>query len=140
MKEMKHYIALPYSIELLPDEGGYTATVPDLPGCMSFGETVEAALRGLKEAKELWFEGRIEAGEDIPEPTRIEDYSGKFVVRIPRSLHRSLDNEARKEGVSLNQHVLYILSERHRLRALQERLDDPVDEFAARRHPVHSAR
>jgi predicted RNase H-like HicB family nuclease len=104
---------LEYIIEIIPDEDGYVAAVPDLPGCMSSGKTVNAALRGLDEVKELWLQGRIEAGEEIPEPAKIEDFSGKFVLRIPRSLHRSLDHEARKEGVSLNQLILYILSDRH---------------------------
>ena len=123
MNDVKHYLALPYSIEIMPDEGGYIATIPDLPGCMSSGDTIDAALRGLEEVKELWLEGRIEAGEEIPEPTRIEDFSGKFVLRIPRSLHRSLDREARRQGVSLNQYVLHILSDRHHLSADQGKIE-----------------
>jgi predicted RNase H-like HicB family nuclease len=130
MKDLKEYLALPYSIEILPDEEGYVATIPDLPGCMSSGETIDAALGGLEEAKELWLQGRIEAGEEIPEPVRIEDFSGKFVLRIPRSLHRSLDREARKQGVSLNQYVLHILSERHRFGALQDKVELALDELA----------
>lgn len=113
MKDLKHYLALPYSIEITPDEEGYVAAIPDLPGCLSSGRTVKAALRGLEVVKALWFEGRMESREEIPEPTKIEDFSGKFVLRIPHSLHRALDREARKQGVSLNQYVLYILSERH---------------------------
>jgi predicted RNase H-like HicB family nuclease len=130
MKHLKEYLALPYSIEVIPDEGGYIATIPDLPGCMSSGKTVNAALRGLKEVKELWLEGRIEAGEEIPEPTKIEDFSGKFVLRIPRSLHRSLDREARKQAVSLNQYVLHILSERHHFGVLQHKLELALDGLA----------
>jgi predicted RNase H-like HicB family nuclease len=123
MKDLKGYLALPYSIEIIPDEDGYIAAIPDLPGCMSSGKTVRAALRGLEEVKGLWLEGRIEAGEEIPEPTKIEDFSGKFVLRIPRSLHGRLDHEARKEGVSLNQYVLHILSERHHFGAPQEKIE-----------------
>jgi predicted RNase H-like HicB family nuclease len=130
MKDLKEYLALPYSIEIMPDEEGYVATIPDLPGCMSSGDTIDAALRGLEEVKELWLEGRIEAGEEIPEPTKIEDFSGKFVLRIPRSLHRSLDREARKQGVSLNQYVLHILSERHHLGAYQGKIELVLDRLA----------
>ena len=133
MRDLKEYLALPYSIEILPDEEGYVATIPDLPGCMSSGETIDAALRGLEEAKELWLEGRIEAGEEIPEPVRIEDFSGKFVLRIPRSLHRSLDREARKQAVSLNQYVLHILSERHHLGVLQDKVELALDGLAETR-------
>jgi predicted RNase H-like HicB family nuclease len=130
MKGLKHYLALPYSIEIIPDEEGYVAAIPDLPGCVSSGNTVDAALRGLEEVKELWLEGRIEAGEEIPEPTKIEDFSGKFVLRIPRSLHRTLDHEARKQGVSLNQYVLYILSERHHFGALRDKIELALDRVA----------
>lgn len=130
MKDLKHYLALPYSIEIIPDEEGYIATIPDLPGCMSSGETIDAALRGLEEVKELWLEGRIEAGEEIPEPTKIEDFSGKFVLRIPRSLHRTLDHEARKQGVSLNQYVLHILSEQHHFGRLRDKIELALDRLA----------
>lgn len=139
MKDLKYYLALPYSVELLPDDGGFTATVPDLPGCMSYGESIEAAMRGLNEAKELWFEGRFEAGESIPEPTKIEEYSGKFVLRIPRSLHRSLDREARKEGVSLNQHVLHILSERHTIHSLKGQVAEALTALASNQESLRSA-
>ena len=104
-------------------------------GAMSSGNTVDAALRGLKEVKELWLEGRIEAGEEIPEPTKIEDFSGKFVLRIPRSLHRTLDHEARKQGVSLNQYVLHILSERHHFGALQDKIELVLDRLAETAEP-----
>jgi predicted RNase H-like HicB family nuclease len=130
MKDLEHYLALPYSIEIIPDEEGYIAAIPDLPGCMSSGNTVDAALRGLEEVKELWLEGRIEAGEEIPEPTKIEDFSGKFVLRIPRSLHRTLDHEARKQGVSLNQYVLHMLSERHHFAVLQDKIELALDRLA----------
>lgn len=41
---------------------------------------------------------------------QLEDYSGKLVLRIPRSLHKALKEEAAIEGVSLNQYMLYKLS------------------------------
>jgi len=130
MKDLKEYLALPYSIQIMPDVGGYIAAIADLPGCVSSGSTVRAALRGLEEVKELWLEGRIEAGEEIPEPTKIEDFSGKFVLRIPRSLHRTLDHEARRQGVSLNQYLLHILSERHHFGALQDKIELALDRLA----------
>lgn len=131
MKSLKYYRALPYAIEIVPDEGGYVATIPDLPGCMSFGETIDAAVRGLQEAKELWLEGRLEAGGEIPEPSPVEGFSGKFVLRIPRSLHGSLDYEARKQGVSLNQYILHVLSERHHLAALAAKLEIALDKLTS---------
>lgn len=60
---------------------------------------------------------RVAAGESDSEAMslsdykrNLEEYSGKLVLRIPRSLHRTLKEEARREGVSLNQYMLYRLS------------------------------
>ena len=59
---------------------------------------------------EGWIETKIEAGLNIPIPADTDKYSGKFVVRLPKSLHRRLVTEAGREGVSLNQYTLYKLS------------------------------
>lgn len=139
MKDLKYYLALPYSIEITPDQDSYVAVIPDLPGCMSYGDTTEEALRGLEEAKELWLEGRIEAGEDIPEPSEIQEFSGKFVLRIPRSLHKKLNHEARKQGVSLNQYLLYMLSEQHQMRALQSKFEIALNRLVSVRELQHAA-
>lgn len=120
MKTLAEYMSAPYSMEIIPDEGGFIATIPDLPGCMASGATVDEALKGLEEAKELWIEGKLEDHEAVPEPTAIEDYSGKFVLRIPKSLHRSLDHEARRQGISLNQYLVHLLSERNALGSIEQ--------------------
>jgi len=57
-----------------------------------------------------WIEIKIEHNISIPMPIVSENYSGKFVVRIPKSLHYQLSIEAQEEGVSLNQYALYKLS------------------------------
>jgi antitoxin HicB len=132
-EKLRHYVRMPYPIELVPDEGGFLASIPDLPGCISSGQTPEEALQGLEEAKELWVEGRLEAGLTIPEPTVPSDYSGKFVLRIPRSLHRDLDAAARHDGVSLNQYIVKLLSERLQLARVQASLDRLLDTSAGRR-------
>ncbi len=114
MKDLNYYLNLKYAIELIQDEDGrFIAEIPDLPGCVSFGDTPNEAVEGVEVTKSLWLKGRHDAGQPIPEPTEIEDFSGKFVLRIPRSLHKSLSVEARREGVSLNQYVAHVLSERH---------------------------
>jgi antitoxin HicB len=51
------------------DGGGYLATVPDLPGCMSDGETPEEALKNVQEAIASWIEAAKEWKQDIPKPT-----------------------------------------------------------------------
>jgi antitoxin HicB len=125
MNDLKHFLSLPYRIELIPDEGGIVARIPDLPGCMSSGDTPSEALEGLEEAKELWISARLEAGHSVPEPSSEESsYSGKFVLRIPKSLHRSLDEKAQHEHMSLNSYVLYLLTERHTRESTES--SDPI--------------
>ena len=103
MKDLKYFLSLPYRIELIPDDGGIVARIPDLPGCMSSGDTPAEALEGLQEAKELWIAARLETDNSVPEPhTEENSYSGKFVLRIEPSLHRRLAAKALAAGESLN--------------------------------------
>jgi antitoxin HicB len=110
-------------MEIVEDEGAWVASVPDLPGCNSFGTTVTDAVSNVQQAKELWMKSRFESGGEIPEPTDEEDFSGKFVLRIPRVLHRSLAHQAQKQGVSLNHYASSLLSERNPLQILQRTMD-----------------
>jgi predicted RNase H-like HicB family nuclease len=67
--EIQHYLSLPYAIVLLQDEDGtWFAKIPDLPGCMTVGETQAEALDMLEDAKRTWISGRIYAGDPVPEP------------------------------------------------------------------------
>jgi antitoxin HicB len=104
-----------YRVEVYPDEDGrgYTAVVPDLPGCMTSADSLEALWDMIQEAKELWLEVALADGVFIPEPAPLEvdAYSGKFVARLPRSLHRQLAQRADQEGTSLNQVVVMLLAE-----------------------------
>ena len=105
-KSVENYMDLPYTIELQRDpEEGWFVRVQELPGCMSQGDTAEEAVTMIREAMELWLEVALEDGQSIPEPRPEESYSGKFVVRVPRSLHRELVERAEQEGVSLNQYI-----------------------------------
>ena len=102
MKTLNEYLALPYRMELVkdPDEGGFVVSFPDLPGCITCGETLEAAVANAADAKRAW----------LQEPDNLENYSGQFKLRIPKSLHRSLAEHARQEGISMNQYCVYLLS------------------------------
>jgi len=64
----------------------------------------------IEEARKLWMESMYEDGNEIPLPSNQVEYSGKFNVRVPASLHRKLASLAVKEGVSLNQYIVYALS------------------------------
>lgn len=106
-KDLAYYMGLPYTYILLPDHeaGGYVIEVKGLPGCISQGDTADEATTRIREAMEVWIESHLEDGRPIPEPNQDEAadaYSGKFVVRVPKSLHRALAEAAEREGVSLN--------------------------------------
>jgi antitoxin HicB len=111
-KTIDYYMNLPYTIELQCDpEHGWFVRVRELRGCMSAGDTAEEALAMIQEAKAGWLEVALEEGLAIPEPRAEEDYSGKFVVRVPRSLHRQLVEAAALDGVSLNQYINVALAQ-----------------------------
>ena len=112
MKTIDEYMKIPYRLELIPDveEGGYVASYPDLPGCMSCGETVADAVSNAVDAKNVWLEAAVADGVDIPVPLSENDYSGQFKLRIPKSLHRTLAENSRREGISMNQYCLYLLT------------------------------
>ncbi|MCC3588180.1 MAG: type II toxin-antitoxin system HicB family antitoxin [Microcoleus sp. PH2017_29_MFU_D_A] len=110
-KSLEYYLSLRYAISLYPDpEGGYTVLIKDLPGCMSVGETLLEAMENIEEARELWIETAYECGHEIPLPTTEIEYSGSLSLRIPKSLHRNLAGHAEREGVSIEQYILAVLS------------------------------
>lgn len=112
MRTIDEYMKLPYRMELTPDpdEGGFVVSYPDLPGCLSSGETIEEAVSNAADAKRAWLEAAIEDGVVIQEPSSLDDYSGQFKLRLPKSLHRSLAERSRQEGISMNQYCLYLLT------------------------------
>lgn len=85
MKTFNDYMALPYRLEIVEDqkEGGFVVSYPDLPGCITCGDTIEDAMNNAKDAKKAWIEAALEEGIEINEPDSIEDYSGQFKLRIP---------------------------------------------------------
>ena len=112
MKTIDDYMKKAYRMEIVEDkdEGGFIVTYPDLPGCISCGETIESAVANAIDAKEVWLEAAIEEGIEINEPDSLDDYSGQFKLRIPKSLHKSLAEHSQREGISMNQYCVYLLS------------------------------
>jgi predicted RNase H-like HicB family nuclease len=107
-------IARPYTRFLfqdMDDGGHWYVRVPEWDGCMSDGDTPEEALENVKDAMFNWVYGVLEDGLEVPEPANpFPDYSGRFVLRLPRSLHRQLAERADAEGVSLNTLCLTLLA------------------------------
>lgn len=94
----------------LPEEdgGGWVATVPDLPGCMSDGSTMQEAIENVGGAIESWKEACAENGRSVPAPGAAR---GEWRQRVPRTVHALLTEMARCEGVSLNMLVATVLAE-----------------------------
>lgn len=112
-KRLEDYLATEYPFRVIADpEGGYVIVFPDLPGCMTQVDRVDEIGPMAEDARQGWIETAYERGMEIPPPSYPEEYSGKFNLRIPRSLHRRLAESAEREGVSLNQHVATLLAAR----------------------------
>ncbi len=112
MSQIPVFEKYPFNIEPLPPEdgSGYAITFPDLPGCLSDGETVEQAIAHGREAFQAWMESVIADGKPIPEPHGAAE-PAKFVLRLPRTLHSRLSSRASAEGVSLNSLVQTYVAE-----------------------------
>ncbi len=111
---VEQLLSRPWSRVLVPDEGVIAASVPELPGCFAEGATLEEALENLQDALASWLSAALETGSEIPSPqgeAEPHEYSGRFSVRVPRSLHRRLALRSDAEGCSLNQLVSTLLAE-----------------------------
>ncbi len=117
-KNLDYYLALNYPVEILkiPDNegGGYMATIPQL-GRNAFvgdGNSIYEAISNLEEVKRDLFVDFLKEGIAIPEPKfeDEEEYSGRFILRIPKDLHRHLSSKAEENGTSLNQYISSLLS------------------------------
>ena len=79
--------------------GGYLVEYPDIPGCMSDGETIEEAIANGKEALRDCLGVFRESGRKIPRPG-VE--AAQWRQRLPRTLYMKLTERAKSEGVSMN--------------------------------------
>ena len=112
MKTLDEYLHMPYRMEIVPDldEGGFVASYPELPGCLSAGPTIEEAAKNALDAKNQWLKAAYEDGVAINVPDSEKEYSGQFKLRMPKTLHRLLAEKSKREGISMNQYCLFLLS------------------------------
>jgi antitoxin HicB len=99
----------PFEIRTLKKEegGGFLITYPDFNECVSDGETIEEAIENGRDALKGLIQTLKELGKPVPKPYSADKYkeidaSGKFVLRLTRSLHAKLIKLAKKENVSMN--------------------------------------
>lgn len=111
MNTKEHDLDYPFEMRPLTAEegGGWLISFPDLPGCMSDGDTPEQAMEHGKDAIAAWINAMKSEGREIPRPG--EAPSGKFIARVPKSIHARLTTRARQEGVSMNALVSAFLAE-----------------------------
>src|ERR1700704_3176508 len=97
------YMKKPYARLVIPEsDGSVRAEILEFPGCIALGDTAAEALASLDGVAVGWVNAALEQGQNIPEPMENTGFSGKLVVRFPRSLHRKAAQIADREGVSLN--------------------------------------
>jgi antitoxin HicB len=117
-----HHLDLPYSVAVKSDRDGddakWSAVVEELPGCAASGRTPDEAVERLRPAMRAWLAEALDEGREIPAPGRQpvkqrspSGHSGRFLVRMPGSLHEQLVNAAKREQVSLNRFVTNVLAD-----------------------------
>ncbi len=112
----------PFTVIADPD-GGYVIEFPDLPGCMTQIETLDEVGAMAEEIRSLWIETAFDMGNGIPAPSYPEEYSGRFVLRMPKSLHRTLAAAAARDDVSLNSYACGLLATNDALAQVMRRMD-----------------
>lgn len=68
---LEHYLALEYPYMVVPDNGSFFITYPDLPGCMTQVEDGTKVAAMAEEIRTLWIEGEYDDGTAIPEPSPV---------------------------------------------------------------------
>lgn len=107
---VEYYMALPYRMEVYWDEDYWAAEFPELPGLVAGSDAWDRLQEKIEDAKRAWFESALEHDDPIPEPRAGNAFSGKLVLRMPKSLHAQAARTADREGVSLNTLILTALS------------------------------
>lgn len=112
--QAREYLRQPYTRVLIPDEesGTFTAQIVEFPGCIAQGANPAEAYERLEIAAESWIDGALEMQQDIPPPAAGVQFSGRFALRLPRSLHRQAAQLAELECTSLNQFIVSTLAEK----------------------------
>lgn len=140
-RTVEEYMALPYTIEITPDNGTFFVKIKELQGCMSVGETKADALAMIEDAMREWLVSALEDSIEIPLPEAVQAdrYSGKFPLRLPKSLHRKLAENAEMDKVSLNQYMVMLLSERNAITEVRRLLSKPAAKTAQPHRKSHAS-
>lgn len=99
-----------YRVTWSEEDNEYVGLCAEFPSISWLAKTPEAALKGIRNVVADVIKDMKENGEEIPQPIAIKHYSGKFMVRVPPEVHRSLAIQAAESGVSINRLVSTRLS------------------------------
>lgn len=133
MSRAEDFLKKPYARLVVPEsDGSFRAEILEFPGCIALGDTAADALARLEEVAADWIEVTLARGQRIPEPTEELAFSGKLVVRLPKSLHRKATYAAERDNVSLNQFIVSAVAEQVGVRS--QRMVSAVTPSA---HHVH---
>lgn len=139
-KDISYYMALPYSIEITPvpeaEGGGYFASLPQIGKYTinGYGESIDEAIDCLNRIKKERFADYLSKGIDIPEPKpQKENFSGQFILRLPKALHCQLHYAAQREGVSLNQYTVFLLTKS----LIEERTFNSYEHIVSKVNSIH---
>lgn len=137
---LQDYEALPYRVALDFDQDDHVWVVryPELPGCIGHGATKEEAIAKGEEMKSLWLETLLENGASPPEPQPEPSYSGKFVLRLPKTLHERVAQAAAREEVSLNQYLISVIADRLGANDLSNRLVEKLQHDLGQGLQIHN--
>ncbi|MEK7857986.1 MAG: type II toxin-antitoxin system HicB family antitoxin [Elusimicrobiota bacterium] len=96
-----------------PEDKCWVALAPEIMGCAAHGDTDAQALKELDVAIRLHLDVRRTSGLSIPKPAAGQENEGRVLLRLPKTLQRSLREAALAEGISVNQYALYLISMAH---------------------------
>lgn len=91
-----------YKITWSEEDKEYVGLCVEFPILSWLAPSPKEALEGIRKLVQEVIEDMNKNGESPPEPLSTKRFSGKFVVRIPPEVHRSLAIQAEEEGISLN--------------------------------------
>ena len=109
---VEFHLKQPYARIITPeDDGTYRGEILELSGCIATGDTPNEAFAALEDAARAWLDAAVSLGQTIPNPVDVNEFSGRLVLRLSKSLHKKAARLAEREGVSLNQFIAVSVAE-----------------------------
>jgi predicted RNase H-like HicB family nuclease len=114
IQKPEDYMKEPYSRVVIPDleTGTFTALISEFPGCIAQGASLEEAYTKLEAVAVSWIQAALDLGQTIPSPASEATYSGKVLLRLPKSLHKQTTQMAEIDGCSLNQYIVAAIAQK----------------------------